>query len=260
MRHRRSALRPMPRNRGSGKPNKVASGLLLAMLGFGIIGAMSDKDKSSTYVPQTTEPMSPMSPPSLETKSVSGTRAVTAVTLSEDPAPAVSVSQDVTRYVRGRKVALRDGPGKQFGILDRYDSGREVSVSEQNSGWSKVRDKLTAKEGWVLASLLSEMKSDGNDNVPAKRGNDEPSHDGGDKKPEPHVPQIPESAVVQRIIAQSLSMYPGSCACPYNVDRGGRRCGKRSAYNRGGGYAPICFAGDVSKEMIQSFREQARND
>ncbi|KRB56197.1 hypothetical protein ASE04_28995 [Rhizobium sp. Root708] len=71
---------------------------------------------------------------------------------------------------------------------------------------------------------------------------------------------MPETTVIQRIIAESLSMYPGSCACPYNTDRGGRRCGKRSAYNRGGGYAPICFPGDVSKEMIQSFREQASRE
>ncbi|MHC2364290.1 hypothetical protein ACVIOG_006493 [Rhizobium leguminosarum] len=34
------------------------------------------------------------------------------------------------------------------------------------------------------------------------------------------------------------------------------RCGKRSAYNRGGSYAPICFVGDISHEMIAAFREQ----
>ncbi len=250
----------MPRKRGSGRPNKIVSGLVLAMLGFGIIGAMSEKDRSSTHLTQATEPLSSVSPPPLKKEAVSGARALPDVAHSEDAAPPTSSAQDVTRYVRGRKVALRDGPGKQFGILDRYDSGREVFVSELKSGWSKVRDKLTAREGWILASLLSQTKRGEEDTAPAKRGNDEPSHDAGDKDPEPHVPQISESAVVQRIIAESLSMYPGSCACPYNTDRGGRRCGKRSAYNRGGGYAPICFAGDVSKEMIQSFRQHASRD
>jgi hypothetical protein len=53
-----------------------------------------------------------------------------------------------------------------------------------------------------------------------------------------------------------LESYPSSCACPYNTDRGGRRCGGRSAYSRPGGYAPICFASDVTKDMIAAFPQK----
>jgi hypothetical protein len=46
-------------------------------------------------------------------------------------------------------------------------------------------------------------------------------------------------AIKQKIIQQSIESYPGNCPCPYNTARNGSRCGKRSAYNRAGGYAPF---------------------
>jgi hypothetical protein len=52
-------------------------------------------------------------------------------------------------------------------------------------------------------------------------------------------------AAVQRAIRQSIAAYPGSCPCPYSTDRAGRRCGARSAYNRPGGRAPLCYASDL---------------
>ncbi|KQV36378.1 hypothetical protein ASC96_28090 [Rhizobium sp. Root1204] len=70
------------------------------------------------------------------------------------------------------------------------------------------------------------------------------------------MPTIPDSTIVQRIIAESLASYPSSCACPYNTDRGGRRCGKRSAYSKPGGYAPICYPQDVTQAMIDAVRRQ----
>ena len=58
----------------------------------------------------------------------------------------------------------------------------------------------------------------------------------------------------QAIISLSIADYPGSCPCPYNVDRAGRRCGARSAYSRPGGYEPLCYASDVTAPMIAAFR------
>jgi len=63
-----------------------------------------------------------------------------------------------------------------------------------------------------------------------------------------------DAQVRQRIIKESINNYPGSCPCPYNVDRGGRRCGGRSAYNRGGGYSPKCFASDISASEVRAAR------
>ncbi|WP_376766882.1 SH3 domain-containing protein [Rhizobium laguerreae] len=176
------------------------------------------------------------------------------ITAVEPPEPPTAA----TRFVKGRKVALRSGPGKTFGILDRYDSGRELVVTETDGDWSKVRDGLTRREGWISTALLSDERP----SIPQPDQREQRASKEADTRTDadpvtPTMPQISDSIVIQRIIAVSISMYPGSCACPYNTDRGGRRCGKRSAYNRGGGYAPICFAGDVSPGMIQSFRQQS---
>ena len=64
----------------------------------------------------------------------------------------------------------------------------------------------------------------------------------------------PNAEVAQKIIQQSIANYSGNCPCPYNRDRAGRRCGKRSAYSRPGGETPICYEEDVTHEMIQLYQ------
>lgn len=61
-------------------------------------------------------------------------------------------------------------------------------------------------------------------------------------------------AIKQKIIQQSIESYPGNCPCPYNTARNGSRCGKRSAYNRAGGYAPLCYPEDVSDRMVREYK------
>jgi hypothetical protein len=63
-----------------------------------------------------------------------------------------------------------------------------------------------------------------------------------------------DAQIKQRIISQSIASYSGSCPCPYNVDRAGRSCGRRSAYRRPGGAAPICYASDVTPAMVRAAR------
>ena len=65
-----------------------------------------------------------------------------------------------------------------------------------------------------------------------------------------------ESQLKQRLIRQSIASYPSSCPCPYSVDRGGRRCGGRSAYSRPGGYAPLCYPSDVTPAMVRAARRR----
>src|SRR5262245_42936410 len=66
-----------------------------------------------------------------------------------------------------------------------------------------------------------------------------------------------DAAVATTIIKMSLDRYHshGPCACPYDTDRDGNSCGRRSAYSRPNGYAPICYATDVTPGMIQDFRD-----
>jgi len=65
---------------------------------------------------------------------------------------------------------------------------------------------------------------------------------------------LSDEDIVECIIKDSIARYPGNCACPFQTDRAGRSCGRRSAYSRGGGYAPICFESDVTPEMIKKYR------
>ena len=44
--------------------------------------------------------------------------------------------------------------------------------------------------------------------------------------------RLSDAQVKQQIIRESIASYPGPCACPYNTDRAGRSCGRRSAYSR----------------------------
>lgn len=64
-----------------------------------------------------------------------------------------------------------------------------------------------------------------------------------------------DAQIKQKIIQQSIASYPGNCPCPYNTAKNGSRCGKRSAYNRAGGYAPICYPEDVTEKMLRDYKK-----
>ena len=65
-----------------------------------------------------------------------------------------------------------------------------------------------------------------------------------------------DAEIKQAIIAESIARYKGSCPCPYNADRAGRRCGARSAYTRPGGASPLCYEKDVTQKMVGRLSEE----
>ncbi|HEX8667329.1 MAG TPA: hypothetical protein VF727_03030 [Allosphingosinicella sp.] len=65
---------------------------------------------------------------------------------------------------------------------------------------------------------------------------------------------LSDAAIRQKIIRASIDEYPGSCPCPYNSDRAGRSCGRRSAWSREGGYSPKCYSSDVSAAEVKAYR------
>lgn len=67
-----------------------------------------------------------------------------------------------------------------------------------------------------------------------------------------------DAAIRERIVRESIASYPGNCPCPYNTDRAGRRCGRRSAYSRPGGSAPFCYASDVTRADVEEYRSRHR--
>jgi hypothetical protein len=67
---------------------------------------------------------------------------------------------------------------------------------------------------------------------------------------------ITDEQVRQLIIQQSIAQYPGNCPCPYNFASNGSHCGRRSAYSKPGGYSPICYANDVTQQMIDNYKRR----
>jgi hypothetical protein len=67
--------------------------------------------------------------------------------------------------------------------------------------------------------------------------------------------ELSDDEIRDILIQQSISRYSGNCPCPYNTDRAGRRCGKRSAYSKPGGASPLCYPQDVTEEMIERYRK-----
>lgn len=152
----------------------------------------------------------------------------------------------LARFVVGNRVAFRSGPSTGYSLIDRFDNGRQVHLIEQSGEWSHVKDQLTQRDGWIASRFLAEEQ---------KPLDEKPSETTSKpQKQKISAPSVPDATIIQRIIAESLARYPSSCACPYNTDRGGRRCGKRSAYSKPGGYAPICYPQEVTKAMIDAFR------
>lgn len=67
-------------------------------------------------------------------------------------------------------------------------------------------------------------------------------------------PHTSDASIKRQLIQDSIAEYPGNCPCPYNTARNGSSCGRRSAYSRPGGAAPLCYPRDITDEMIQEYR------
>ncbi len=148
-------------------------------------------------------------------------------------------------YVTGKEVPMRAAPDGKAAILDRLPTGMQVGELTRREGWAEVRHPISAVEGWMSARQLS-MKAPVDDDA-------EDEAPGARRKPTVQAP-LDVIAIGAALIARSIASYPGSCPCPNNVDRGGRRCGGRSAHSRGGGRAPLCYQEDITPAMIANYR------
>ena len=68
--------------------------------------------------------------------------------------------------------------------------------------------------------------------------------------------EITNEQIIQNIIQNSIASYLGNCPCPYSITVSGSKCGKRSAYSKPGGYAPICYPENVTPAMISSYKHK----
>ena len=60
----------------------------------------------------------------------------------------------------------------------------------------------------------------------------------------------------EEMIKESIANYPGKCPCPYSLMSNGKKCGKRSAYSKPGGYEPLCYVSDITALKNDSVNTQ----
>ena len=65
-----------------------------------------------------------------------------------------------------------------------------------------------------------------------------------------------DEQIIHNIISESIANYSGNCPCPYNRAANGSSCGRRSAYSKPGGYAPVCYPQDVTPAMISTYKHK----
>ncbi|MFT6674547.1 MAG: hypothetical protein ACJAVM_000730 [Sulfitobacter sp.] len=142
---------------------------------------------------------------------------------------------------------MRASAGTDFKKLGGFDKGAKLILLQDTGGtdgWSKVSGQIsgTPVTGWMASRYVSLTP-------PAASG--KPT-----SKPKRSV-AVPTSREITRarkdLIQQSIANYSGNCPCPYNRDRGGRKCGKRSAWSKPGGYAPLCYDSDVSRSRLTAY-------
>ena len=117
-----------------------------------------------------------------------------------------------------------------------------------SASWPPEEMRLVSL-GVVLLLAVSAVGGSASGAEPLRRA-DQLAEKGAAKK------RISDAQIRKVLIEESIAAYDGNCPCPYNRARNGSRCGKRSAYSREGGAAPLCFAADVTAEMVQVYRDE----
>ena len=70
------------------------------------------------------------------------------------------------------------------------------------------------------------------------------------------VVSVSEAKSPEEMIKESIANYPGKCPCPYSLMSNGKKCGKRSAYSKPGGYEPLCYVSDITALKNDSVNTQ----
>ena len=132
------------------------------------------------------------------------------------------------RYTSAR-VNLRSLPSRYGDIYATLPPGQLVYAFRSSDGWSRVNVAAMNITGYIATRYLT---TDCNEGKELTRTD------------------LNDTSVTVLLISQSKYSYSGSCPCPDSYDRGGRRCGGRSAYSRPGGKSPLCYARDITPQML----------
>lgn len=154
-----------------------------------------------------------------------------------------------------RLTAATGGAGAR--TVEVYDASVRKCSKQQAADWKPVAISdnmwLTAFDGSVTLVTTGDGKfvraqEDGDD---ARRNVTPVSSDAAAAAKPATTAEM--ATTKKAIIEESISEYDGSCPCPYHTMSNGRRCGGASAWSRDAGEAPLCYADDVTQEMVDEF-------
>ena len=208
--------------------------LVVAITAAAWLGSLPDAPKRSDLVSTTAD-----------ARAVVGTMPVT-------PPPAAAPLPVASRWVEvtGSRVRLRTAPDSQAAIIDSLLRGTRLMLVSSKPPWQEVRDPGSGRTGWMHEGYVRASKPEATqlaETAPSKTTT---------QAVRAAKPSIDDETLAKRVIQASIAQYSGSCACPFNVDRAGRACGKRSAWSRVRGHAPLCYRDDVTPAMLAAARAQ----
>lgn len=140
-------------------------------------------------------------------------------------------------YVTKAGAKIYSGPDEEMSRVATLKAGKKLLLVSRFGDWLYVQDPVSKKAGYISGNAVSYTPPTAKPKQPKK------------------APRLSDQAVKQALIGESIASYPGSCPCPYNTDRAGRSCGRRSAYSKPGGYSPLCYPADITAEMVEYYRQ-----
>lgn len=141
---------------------------------------------------------------------------------------------------------------RKYGEPSRWENRISTAIAVVISAlfWAVVLFGMTRCVGQAMAQPATQPSVQN----PFDRGAPPPRRRETPERPRVAPADPSDAEIVKRIIAESIARYRGSCACPYQHDRAGRSCGRRSAHSRPRGAKPLCFEADVTPEMLAAAR------
>jgi len=141
-------------------------------------------------------------------------------------------------YVDASRLNVRNAAGKNGKVIWTLKRDQQVQVTSRDGDWLFIEHSRF--KGWVFGTYLT--------NTPTPKQASTP------KRAKKQTAGLSTSRIKKILIKRSHAYYPGNCPCPYNITAAGRKCGGRSAWSRPGGREPLCYASDVTAQMVTDYR------
>ena len=127
----------------------------------------------------------------------------------QQPTPLLS-QQSRFGYVAVPKLKVRVKPGATERVIMTIEGSQRVEIVEVIGGWSHILIPSRQIDGWVSSTFLSRT-------TPSL--NPKPTTSQPSKPVQAAIPSaISNSAIIKKMISESVATYPGNCPCPYFTD------------------------------------------